>query len=45
MTDNNDGAALVVPAFKHCPELKLNMGGWQTAMSRFTEAKNLVPGN
>jgi hypothetical protein len=43
MTQENNGAALVVPAFRHCPELKLSTSGWETAMSRFHEAKNIVP--
>lgn len=45
MTQKNNGTALVVPAFKHCPELKLSTSGWQTAMSRLNEAQNLVPAN
>ena len=45
MDNKQAGTAMVVPAFKHCPELKLNMVGWQEAMNRFNEAKNLVPGN
>lgn len=45
MTEKNNGTTMVVPAFKHCPELVLNMSGWQTAMDRFREAQNLVPGN
>jgi hypothetical protein len=36
---------MVVPAFGHCQELRLNVGGWHTAMSRMKEAQYLVPSN
>lgn len=42
---NKQGTMMVVPAFRHCPELKLNMVGWETAMKRFPEAKTLVASN
>ena len=45
MSEQNKGTALVVPAFKHCPELKLSMSGWEVAMSRMKEVQNLVPAN
>jgi hypothetical protein len=45
MTDENNGTALVVPAFRHCPELTLTMTGWQSAMGRLHEAKHLAASN
>ena len=36
---------LEVEAFKNCKQLRLNTTDWGTAMARFHEAKNLVPGN
>ena len=45
MTENNGTTIMVVPAFRHCKELKLRMGGWQGAMARIHEVQNLVPAN
>ena len=43
MTDKNNGTMIVVPAFMHCREMKLNMVNWTVAIKRFHEAKNVVP--
>ena len=43
MTNNNNGTMIVVPAFMHCIEMKLNMVDWTVAINRFPEAKNVVP--
>jgi phytoene dehydrogenase-like protein len=45
MSEQNNGTTMVVPAFRHCPELRLQMTGWQTAMQRFPEAKTLAASN
>lgn len=45
MTINNNGTTMVVPAFRHCPELKLNMSGWSKAMERMPEAQRLAAAN
>lgn len=45
MSEQNNGTTMVVPAFRHCPELKLRMSGWQTAMKRLPEAKVLAASN
>lgn len=36
---------LVIPPYKHCPELKLKMAHWENAMRRLPEAKNLAAAN
>ena len=36
---------MTVPAFRHCPELRLNMSGWEIALKRLPEAKALVASN
>jgi thymidylate synthase ThyX len=43
MTNNNSGTTLIVPAFMHCKEMKLNMVNWNLAINRLPEAKNVVP--
>lgn len=43
MTEKND--KIIVPAYRNCQELTLNMSKWEEAMSRLAEAKNLVPAN
>ena len=46
MTENNQGATtMIVPAFRHCKELTLDMVGWEAAMKRLPEAQNIVPSN
>lgn len=45
MNNENNGTALVVPAFRHCPELTLKMAGWESAMGRLHEAKHLAASN
>lgn len=46
MTQQNNGPTkMVVPAFRHCPELVLQMGSWQEAMARLPEAKNMAAAN
>lgn len=42
---NNQGTAIVVPSYGHCPELKLSMTGWETAIKRLPEAKHLAAAN
>lgn len=42
---NNQGTTMVVPAFRHAPELRLQMASWQEAMKRFPEAKTLAAAN
>lgn len=34
---------IVLPAFMHCGELRLNMSNWTNAINRMPEAKNFVP--
>jgi hypothetical protein len=43
MTDNNSGTMIIVPAFMHCKEMKLNMTNWNLAINRLPEAKSVVP--
>lgn len=45
MNETKKGTTITVPAFRHCQELILNMTGWESAMSRLVEAKNLAPAN
>jgi predicted Zn-dependent protease len=45
MSKQNNGTTMVVPAFRHCPELRLQMSGWENAMKRFPEAKTLAASN
>lgn len=45
MNENNSGMVMTVPAFRHCKELKLNMGAWNTIQSRMGETERLVPSN
>ena len=45
MTENNKGTMIVVPAFKHCKELRLDTSSWESAKSRMKEVQHLVPGN
>lgn len=45
INENNQGTTMVVPAFEYCPELRLQMIGWQEAMKRFPEAKTLAAAN
>jgi len=39
------GTALVVPAYRNCPELTLKNIAWESAMSRVPEIRGLVPSN
>jgi len=43
--EKTQGTTMVVPALNHCPELRLQMSGWEIAMSRMPEAKTLVASN
>jgi len=43
--ETKKGTTMVVPAYRHCPELKLNMSGWEKAINRMPEAKSLVASN
>lgn len=36
---------MTVPAYRHCKELKLNMGAWQDVQGRMHETERLVPAN
>lgn len=44
-TNDQAGAAITVPAFKDCKELRLSIGSWNIAKSRMKEVQNLVPAN
>lgn len=39
------GDLMIIPAFKHCQELKLNVSGYKKAMTNMHLVKNLVPTN
>lgn len=41
----NAGMVMTVPAFKHCKELRLNMGAWDSVQGRMHETERLVPAN
>ena len=45
MTQDSIGTKMVVPAFRHCKELSLDMLGWSSALKRLHEVQNLVPAN
>ena len=45
MTEQSKGTVMTVPAFKHCKELKLHIGGWESAVKRLPETINMVPAN
>lgn len=45
MSDTKKGAMLVVPAFKHCKELRIDTSGWEAAKARMSEVQHLVPAN
>ena len=46
MTENSTpGTKMIVPAFRHCKALSLDMVGWSSALSRLHEVQNLVPSN
>jgi predicted Zn-dependent protease len=44
-TKPEGGTTLVVPAFKHCKELRLDNSSWELAKSRMREVQHLVPSN
>ena len=45
MSDTKKGTMLVVPAFKHCKELRIDTSSWETAKTRMSEVQHLVPAN
>ena len=45
MSENNNGTAITVPAFRHCKELRLNLSAWNVIKARMHETENLIPAN
>lgn len=45
MSETQKGTTLVVPAFRHCKELKIETSGWEAAKARMNEVQHLVPAN
>lgn len=45
MSENNSGMVITVPAFRHCKELRLNMGAWNNIQARMHETERLIPSN